>query len=180
MNDHRRRPAQNFHMHTLSLVLGFLLAPAVAGAQEPAMTTPPPTVTGLRAVAFRLYPGDDLRVRLEQLTAEHHLQAAYVATAVGSVDGVALRFADQPEATRIPGRHEIVSLVGTLGGDGAHLHLAVADATGATRGGHLSEGTRVYTTAEIVVVELPGIRFERTLDAATGYRELRVVPSGTP
>jgi hypothetical protein len=51
------------------------------------------------------------------------------------------------------GKHEIVSLVGTLALDGDHLHIAVSDSTGRTIGGHLMEGSLVYTTAEIAVGE---------------------------
>ena len=136
-----------------------------------------PIVSGVRATVVRLHPGDDLRDRIEAVARESRFSAAYIGSAVGSVDGVTLRFADQPEATALPGRREIVSLVGTIGPDGAHLHLAVADARGAVLGGHLIQGTRVYTTAEVVLVELPGLRFERAVDDATGFKELRVGPA---
>ena len=34
------------------------------------------------------------------------------------------------------------------------------------------EGCIVNTTAEVVLLELPGVRFFGAFDAATGYREL--------
>ena len=69
---------------------------------------------------------------------------------------------------------EILSLAGTLAPDGAHLHIAVANSTGTVAGGHLSCGTLVRTTAELVVALLPGWVFQRVLDPATGYPELHV------
>ena len=47
--------------------------------------------------------------------------------------------------------------------------LAVADSTGRTIGGHLLDGCRVYTTAEIVLGELPQLEFRREADATFGY-----------
>ena len=70
-----------------------------------------------------------------------------------------LRLADQAENTTFDGKHEIVSMVGTLSPDGDHIHLAVSDATGRTVGGHLVEGSLVYTTAEIAVGEIDGLAF---------------------
>lgn len=161
----------------MALGIGLAGAASQALAADFPEVSAPPVATGLRATAVRLRPGDDLRARIEAVVRETGFKAAYVASVVGSVDGVALRLADQPQPTVLPGHREIVSLVGTLGPDGAHLHLAVADANGAVVGGHLVEGTRVYTTAEVVLVELPGLRFERAVDDATGFKELRVVPS---
>ena len=52
------------------------------------------------------------------------------------------------------------------------LHLAVSDSTGRTIGGHLLDGCRVYTTAEIVLGELPQLEFRREADATFAYQEL--------
>ena len=70
-------------------------------------------------------------------------------------------------------RFEIVSVVGTISCEGAHIHLGLADATGAGVGGHLISAT-VFTTAEIVLGEVPGLAFERRFDDATGFKELSV------
>jgi len=75
------------------------------------------------------------------------------------------------------GAHEIVSLVGTMGADGMHLHASLADAQGRVFGGHLLSGL-VHTTVELVVAELRDVDFRRRLDARTGFRELHVEPRG--
>lgn len=130
----------------------------------------------MKVHALRLHPGDDLRERLTTFSREQSLQAAFVLTCVGSLSQARLRFAGRDEATELAGDLEVVSLVGTLGADGCHLHAAVADAQGATLGGHVLEGCRIRTTAEIVIGEAPGLRFSREHDAATGYRELVITP----
>jgi predicted DNA-binding protein with PD1-like motif len=71
---------------------------------------------------------------------------------------------------------EIVSLTGTLGPDGLHVHISLAGADGACIGGHLVEGCIVNTTAELVIGELADVAFRRLADPATGYAELVVAP----
>ncbi|PSI00179.1 PPC domain-containing DNA-binding protein, partial [Synechococcus lacustris] len=85
-----------------------------------------------------------------------------------------LRFAGATEATVIRGDLEILSLAGTLSPDGAHLHIAIADSSGAVIGGHLCAGSLVRTTAEMVIGLLPDWRFSRELDLATGHAELQI------
>lgn len=128
----------------------------------------------IRGFALRLGPGDDLRLKLTEFAGEQNLRAAHVITCVGSLRVAAIRFADQQKSEVLEGPFEIVSLVGTLSPDGPHLHVSVSDATGRTLGGHLGEGSIVYTTAEVVIGELSGARFTREVDPATTYKELKV------
>ena len=139
------------------------------------MPTPP---SRLQAYALRLRPGDDLRQQLGAFVAAHRIEAGAVLTCVGSLTDVSLRLANQEGPTHYHGHFEIVSLVGTLSaGGGGHLHLAVADSTGRTLGGHLLDGCRVYTTAELVLGALPALRFTRETDPTYGYHELVVKPA---
>lgn len=124
--------------------------------------------------AIRLHPGQDLRLEIERFAKQENLQAGFIATCVGSLDHTALRLANQDDVTTFPGPVEIVSLVGTLSPDGVHLHLSVADKTGATVGGHLVKGCRVYTTAEIVIGEATNLTFRRLFDPQSTYQELTV------
>lgn len=93
--------------------------------------------SSLLAYALRLRPGQDLKQELAAFVAAHQIRAGAVLTCVGSLTEVVLRLANQPDATTYRGHFEIVSLAGTLSTAGSHLHLAVADATGRTLGGHL-------------------------------------------
>lgn len=148
----------------------------LAGCAHPTAAPATPTHAEVRAIVVRLRPGDDLKRELDALARREGLLAAAVGSCVGSVERVTLRYADRPEGTVLEGRREIVSLVGTLSAEGSHLHLAVSDGEGHTLGGHLLEGSRVYTTAELVVLVFPSLRFAREPDPTYGYRELAVRP----
>jgi predicted DNA-binding protein with PD1-like motif len=121
---------------------------------------------------LRLSPGDDLKLALEAHFSASGLGAAFVVAGIGSLDRAAVRYAGEPDAALIEGRYEILSLQGSLSIDGAHLHIAVSDAQGRVSGGHVRPGCRIATTAEILIAVLPGLRFAREDDAATGYPEL--------
>jgi len=127
----------------------------------------------LKVHALRLAPGDDLREQLASLTRQNAIGAGFILAAVGSLSVARLRYAGLDDAAELRGDLEIVALSGTLATGGAvHLHLAVADATGSVRAGHLLTGSLVRTTAEIVVGEAPDLRFTREVDPSTGYLEL--------
>ena len=130
----------------------------------------------MKVVPLRLQPGDDLRQALETWMGHQQEQAGCVISAIGSLSVIQLRFAGAAEATTIHGELEILSLAGTLSANGAHLHIAIADSSGAVIGGHLCPGSLVRTTAELVVGLLPEWWFNRELDPATGYAELRISP----
>ena len=121
-------------------------------------------------------PGADLRAALEDATRRLQLRAGCVLSCVGSLSRAKLRLAGGDEVLQLEGPLEIVSLVGTLSGDGPHLHIALADRAGHVHGGHLLPGCPVYTTAELVLGELDGVSFARERAPATGWRELIVRP----
>ena len=125
---------------------------------------------------IRLKPHQDLKVELMKFAVAHHLKAAFVATCVGSLEQINLRYANQSNGVKQNGHFEILSLVGTFNDASSHFHLSVADSTGKTIGGHLLEENLIYTTAEIVIGELPEVEFGRELDSAYGYQELYVKP----
>lgn len=120
----------------------------------------------------RLLPGEDLRAALAALARDRALEAGFILSAVGSLDPVALRYAGNPEATVLRGDYEILTLAGTLGSGGVHLHMSVSDAKGQVSGGHVAAGCIVRTTAEIVIGIAEGWTFDREHDPRTGFREL--------
>ena len=146
---------------------------------------PPPTMSpaavtdsALRMWAFRLTPGADLKRELAGFVAAHGLKAAFVATCVGSLSAARLRLPShpsEPEAVlKLDEPMEILSLSGTLSPEGLHLHVALARRDGQCVGGHLLEGCRVRTTAELVLGEPTDLTFGRLADPATGYHELDI------
>lgn len=127
-----------------------------------------------RFFALRLRPGQDLRAELQRFARQKSLRAGFVASCAGSCTRTSVRYANQPGASVREGHFEIVSLTGTLAADGMHLHASFSDSTGATFGGHLMDGSLVYTTAELVIGELEQSAFAREVDSTYGWHELVV------
>jgi predicted DNA-binding protein with PD1-like motif len=130
----------------------------------------------IHAIALRLLSGEDLKAKLDAFVAEHKIKAACVITCVGSLQQAAIRFANRQQADILTGKFEIISLTGTLGQAASHLHIAISDSAGKMIGGHLKEGSLIYTTAEIVIGLLPEVIFDRVTDATYGFKELAVTP----
>ncbi len=128
------------------------------------------------AYAIRLLPGQMLKEQLVLWAKENNIAAAAIVTCVGSLRKTSIRFADQIEAVSLEGKHEIISLTGTLSQHGIHLHICVADGKGAVTGGHLMTGCEIYTTAEIVIADLSGVKFSREPHPNTGWLELTISP----
>ena len=131
-------------------------------------------VSRMETYSFRLKPGQDLKQQLDAFVKQQRVDAGAIITCVGSLTDLVLRLANQEKVTHWQGHFEIVSLVGTLSATGSHLHLSAADSTGRTLGGHLMEGCKIYTTAEIVVGVLTDVVYTRETDPTFGYKELVV------
>jgi predicted DNA-binding protein with PD1-like motif len=127
-----------------------------------------------RFFAIRLKPHQDLKHELIVFAKEHHLKAAGIVTCAGSLEQIHLRYANQHIGTQQKGHFEIVSLIGTFSDTASHLHLAVSDSTGKTTGGHLLDQNFIYTTAEIIIIELMELEFKRETDSTYGYQELSI------
>jgi predicted DNA-binding protein with PD1-like motif len=162
-----------------TLGLLFLFAGALASCTMPAkiVNHAPANASSMTVHVIRLRPGEDVKRSLEGYVKTNDIEAAVILSCVGSLDVASLRFANRPTATTVPGKLEITSLVGTLAkSSGSHVHMTVADGDGIARGGHLMDGSLVYTTAEIAIGELPSVRFTREEDSTYGYHELVVHP----
>ena len=128
----------------------------------------------MKTYALRLHPGDDLMLALDSFVEKQRMEAACVLTCVGSLQKAVLRFANQEQSAVLEGKFEIVSLTGVVSIHGSHYHIAISDGEGRTIGAHLMEGSKIYTTAEIILAELEDLRLLRTFDPQTGYPELDI------
>lgn len=126
--------------------------------------------------ALRINPGDDLKVKLAEFVKEKKIKAGYIITCVGSLKQATLRLSNRNETQTWKETFEIVSLTGTLSPDGNHLHMSVADKDGKVIGGHLMDGSIIYTTAEIIIGEANDLIFTRERDSVTTYKELKITP----
>jgi uncharacterized protein len=142
------------------------------------------TVTSLSQVipsntklyVFRLAPHEDVKKSIIDFAVKNEIKAGCIVSAVGSLEQVNLRFANQEKGTLANGHFEIVSLTGTFSDISSHLHISVSDETGRTIGGHLLNDNLIFTTLEIVVSDLRDLEFAREKDKTYGYSELVVRP----
>ena len=134
--------------------------------------------SSVEAHVLRLGPDEDPKIALMDYVLKNKINSASIVSSVGSLKVTVMRYANQKEATKLDGFREVVSLSGTLGStSGSHLHLSVSDAKGMTLGGHLAEGSKIYTTLEVVLLSYPDLEFERKIDPKTTYPELSIKKS---
>ena len=127
-----------------------------------------------KVYVFRLKPGEDIRKSIEAIVKEKNIKAGWINTCVGSLTDYTIRFANRQEGIRGSGHFEIISLTGTVSVNGSHLHISISDSTGKTIGGHLLDGCKIYTTAEIVIGSTTAYEFIRKKDGSTEWEELQV------
>jgi predicted DNA-binding protein with PD1-like motif len=127
-----------------------------------------------RHYCFRLKPHQDVKQSIVDFARGNGIKAGAVISCAGSLAQFNIRFANQPDGTLKQGYFEIVSLSGTFNDSSSHIHISVSDNNGNTIGGHLLDNNLVYTTAEIVVVDLTDVEFVRETDPTYGYQELVV------
>jgi len=123
---------------------------------------------------FRLPSGQDLFDSIEYFVKEEHIKAGCVLSSVGSLTRAVIRLANHSYHTEYNGYFEIVSMTGTVSIYGSHLHFAISNGDGKTIGGHLVNGCKIYTTAEIVLAVFEDVIYKREFAKDSGYDELVV------
>ena len=126
----------------------------------------------LKCHCVRLRRGDDLLLSIRQLAEEKNIAAGVVLSAVGCISRGRVRDASGVTLREISDHCEIVSLDGTVSARRCHLHISLSREDLSTIGGHLVPGCIINTTCELVITELPGVRFGVEEDPETGYDEL--------
>ena len=121
---------------------------------------------------IRLRRGDDLMLSIRQLCRDKKIGAGVVLSAVGCISEGRVRDASGVTIREIKDHCEIVSLNGTVSEARCHLHIALSKEDLSTVGGHLCPGCIINTTCELVIGQLPGVRYGVEQDEETGYDEL--------
>ena len=142
--------------------------------QSPPITDIDPGII-MKAIPVRLHPKKDLREGIEEFCRHQKIHSACILTCVGSLSIARLRMAGEADIIEKNGPFEIVSLVGTISKDGGHFHCALSDSKGEVWGGHLANGSLIYTTAELVLGVMTEHQLHREHDPETGYPELVVI-----
>jgi hypothetical protein len=99
------------------------------------------------------------------------IKAGAILGGVGMLRELVLAYWNGKEYVReeVPEPVELLSLQGNFGTKEGeivvHAHVVAGKEGGAAVGGHLMEGT-VHNTAEVVIVELPGVVMERKPESA--------------
>lgn len=123
---------------------------------------------------IRLHPNQDLKSEIMQFCLKEKIVAGCVLSAVGSLNNLKIRLAGTNRFLEKKENFEIVSMTGTISTNGCHIHLSAANSIGEVVGGHLVENNLIYTTCEIVFLELKDFQFNRELDPTTTFNELKI------
>ncbi|MCK2178922.1 DUF296 domain-containing protein [Hafnia paralvei] len=129
-------------------------------------------VSSSQFYSLRLQPGAELIEQLRQFIQVNHIKAGWIASVVGSLSSVSLRYAGCEFTSLIEGKFEVIALGGTLDSQFEHLHMSVADETGRVIAGHVMSGNIVRTTLELIIGELCDVEFSRQHCVLSGYDEL--------
>jgi predicted DNA-binding protein with PD1-like motif len=143
-----------------------------------------------RVVALHMDPGTDLLRGLQATIETQGLRSAVILSGVGSLQPCLLRnVRSVPDRFPITDANrvfvakdavtELLSLTGNVAvrEDGrvvVHGHLVVSSGRedGLAYGGHLVEGTIVFSTVEIILAEITGVSLTRSADPITHAAEL--------
>jgi len=128
---------------------------------------------------FRVKPDQYLLESIQGFCEENEITSGIIIGMVGSLKVASINYLKSLPANYInkkyQGPMEIVCAQGTVAKCGddtiVHIHLAV-DNEKETRGGHLSKGSLVFSTAEVVIGELEE-QISRKKDDYTGLLELK-------
>jgi hypothetical protein len=138
-------------------------------------------------VVARLHPGTDLIEGITALCRQHGIQSGSILTCIGSLRRAAFLVVKPmdnrlgggySEPISLPGPVELVSSQGTIGqnAEGAlfiHLHGAVSDSAGLTRGGHLIAGAcPVLITCEVLIGRHEGLEASHRHDEEVAMKVL--------
>ncbi|MBQ1642528.1 MAG: DNA-binding protein [Oscillospiraceae bacterium] len=136
-----------------------------------------------RVVAFRLKPGADLYLGLEEACRKYGISNGVIVSAIGSLDTAYYCDVQElptakcgygyGETLHITGPVELTGASGIIchdddGSVNLHIHVSLSDRYGNAWGGHLKEGTKVLMTTDVVVAEIEGIEMGRSFDDNMG------------
>ncbi len=124
----------------------------------------------------RLHRGDDLLESIRSLCQQKQIDSGVILSGVGCISRGCIRDASGVNIRRIDQHCEIVSLNGTVSQARCHVHIALSKEDLSTIGGHLCPGCIINTTCELVIAQLPQIRYGVEHDSQTGYDELIFQP----
>lgn len=128
----------------------------------------------------RMNENDDLIETIKRSAEESGIKAGMF-TLIGALRNVVLACYEKGEYkyTHLDGPLEIASCMGNIAVDEKgeviiHAHLVVSNVKGEAFGGHLSKGSHVGPTAELMIIEAAGVHLQRAFDDNTKLRLLKL------
>lgn len=133
-----------------------------------------------RLFVVRLPHGGDLLESIKGFAVERGVEAG-VLWVIGAVRKASISFYDQAEKSYVKQSFEepmeILACTGNIGrlkGETlVHAHITLAKRNGETVGGHLEEGTTIFS-AEMFLLELKNVALNREYDETTGLNLFRL------
>jgi predicted DNA-binding protein with PD1-like motif/glutaredoxin len=104
----------------------------------------------MRVSAIHLDSGADVRRSLEELAHRENAQG-FVLSVVGNMRQARFACPGRSGPTVLSGELEIITLQGTIGPQGVHLHLSFSDGDCQVWGGHLEHGSLILKGADLLV-----------------------------
>ena len=130
----------------------------------------------MKQITFRLKPGQLLKEEIKRES--KNIGAGVLLSIVGGLENAVLRMPGSKPDNQIiktwNGPFEIVSGTGTISKEGCHIHIALSNQKGNVIGGHLEDGCKIKTTAEIIIGIFENSYYKRVYDKNTGFKELEV------
>ena len=132
-------------------------------------------------VVVRLAYGDLLLESIQEICRQRRIRDGVILTGFGSLTDIAVSGAVGAsfpprkfyQRTR-PRGVEILAMSGVIANYHVHCHLVLSDRNQAF-GGHLEQGCRILSLAEIVLMRVTGIKLARLVDSTTGQTLLQSV-----
>ena len=124
----------------------------------------------MRSLPLKLDPGSDLRLTLEEIGRDQVING-FVLGVVGNLTRAAFQCPGKAEPTVLEGDLEVITLNGTIGPNGVHLHLSLSDGACQVWGGHLEPGTLVQKGVDLLIGVL-----DQTTPSPRPRIELAVLP----
>ena len=127
----------------------------------------------MRFRAFHLDAGADVRRSLEDLAHRENAQG-FVLSVVGNMGQATFACPGRNSPTVLSGELEIITLQGTVGPQGVHLHLSFSDGDCQVWGGHLEHGSLILKGADLLV------GFLDTAESSASSTQVTAAPRSTP
>jgi predicted DNA-binding protein with PD1-like motif len=132
-------------------------------------------------VVVRLAYGELLLESIQEICRQRRIRDGVILTGFGSLTDIAVSGAVGAsfpprkfyQRTR-PRGVEILAMAGVIANYHVHCHLVLSDRNQAF-GGHLEQGCRVLSLAEIALMRVSGIKLARLVDSTTGQKLLQKV-----